>query len=156
MLDKITPENIEPCDILKWDDENLYFYHVKAGFGNTMRDLCSQIFIAASNLQNDVNSSKEYIGKIYDHLLSKRDSKNEYFARVFSQTTNMTKDQFVGLFESKKMVFVLAVLDTATSERMINDDVSRFDSNIAKFSLQELVKGMRGLGIEFKITQIAR
>lgn len=156
VLDKITPENIEPCDILKWDDSNLYFYHVKAGFGNTLRDLCSQVFIAASELQSDVNSSQEYIGKIYDHLLSKRNSEDEYFASAFSQTINMTKDQFVGLFGNKKMVFVLAVLDTATNERTINDDISVFGSNIAKFSLQELVKGMRGLGIEFRITQITR
>lgn len=121
-----------------------------------MRDLCSQVFISANELQSDVNSSKEYIGKIYDHLVSKRDSEDGYFARAFSQTTNMTKEQFIELFENKKMVFVLAVLDTATTERMISDGISRFGSNIAKFSLQELVKGMRGLGIEFRITQINR
>lgn len=72
VLDKITPENIELCDILKWDDENIYLYHVKAGFGNTMRDLCSQIFISANKLKNDINSSKDYIEKIYDQLANKK------------------------------------------------------------------------------------
>lgn len=156
VLDKITPENIEPCDILKWDDSSLYFYHVKAGFGNTMRDLCSQIFIAANELQSDISSSKTYIGKIYDHLLSKRESPDEYFARASSQTNQMTKEQFLTLFSNKRMVFVLAVLDTATTERRIGEDITSFGSNIAKFSLQELVKTMRGLGVEFRITQIAR
>ncbi len=32
VLHKITPDNIEMCDILKWDDEYIYFYHVKKGF----------------------------------------------------------------------------------------------------------------------------
>jgi len=70
VLDKITSENIEPCDILRWDKKNLYLYHVKAGFGNTMRDLCSQIVISANRINHDLNSSKKYIKKIYAALRS--------------------------------------------------------------------------------------
>ena len=154
VLDKITPENIESCDILKWNDKNLYFYHVKAGFGNTMRDLCSQVFIAANKIKSDVNSSKEYIGKTYDHLASKKESSNEYYKKAAEQIENITKDDFINIFTSKKLIFVLAVLDTATNERNLKTNVFSFNSNIAKFSLQELVKGMRGIEVEFRFTQI--
>ncbi|MCK4540378.1 TIGR04141 family sporadically distributed protein [Candidatus Parcubacteria bacterium] len=153
VLDKITPDNIEPCDILKWDDENLYFYHVKAGFGNTMRDLCSQIFIAANKIKKDINSSKEYIGKIYDQLKNKKGSTDEYFDKIGKQTEIVSKDDFINFFTSKKLVFVLSVLDTAT-ERNLKTDISEFNSNIAKFSLQELVKAMKGIDVEFRIIQI--
>jgi len=31
VLDTITPQSIEPCDILKYDNDNVYLYHVKKG-----------------------------------------------------------------------------------------------------------------------------
>jgi uncharacterized protein (TIGR04141 family) len=153
VLDKITPENIEPCDILKWDDENIYFYHVKAGFGNTMRDLCSQVFISANKLKNDINSSKDYIGKIYDDLVSKKSSSDDYFKKAGSQTDNITKDEFLNLFTNKKLVFVLSVLDTG-KDRNLKTNLSDFSSNIAKFSLQKLVKGMKGIDMNLRFSQI--
>jgi len=156
VLDKITPENIELCDILKWDNKNLYFYHVKAGFGNTMRDLCSQVFIAANKIINDVNFSKEYIGKIYDELANKMTSPNEYFNKIGKQTLNITKDEFIKLFIDRQdnFIFVLSVLDSATNERNLKTDMHNLGSSIAKFSLQELIKSMRGINVKFEFVQI--
>jgi len=154
VLDRVTPENIEPCDILRWDEKNLYFYHVKSRFGNTMRDLCSQIFIAANKIQKDVKSTKEYTGQIYDHLQNMINSKSEYSDKVGKQTESITKEDFVKLFVGKNLIFVLSVLDTAENERDLRNDISDFSSNIAKFSLQELVKGMKGIDVEFRIQQI--
>lgn len=154
VLDKIIPENIEPCDILKWDSDNLYLYYVKASFGNTMRDLCSQIFIAANRIKNDLNSSKEYIGKIYDQLQAKIDSDDAYYSEIGKQTKIISRDIFIELFSDKKLIFVLSVLDTKPDERSIKTDIKKFRSNIAKFSLQELVQAMKGIDVEFKITQI--
>ena len=152
VLDKITPDNIEPCDILKWDDNNLYLYHVKAGFGNTMRDLCSQIVISANRIIQDINSSKEYINKIYTTLQSKIDGK-PYFNLVGRQTEQYSREDFLGLF-GKPLVFILAVLDTASAKVRNISDIEKFNSNIAKFSLRDLIKEMKGLDINFKITQI--
>jgi len=152
VLDKITPENIEPCDILRWDEKNLYFYHVKAGFGNTMRDLCSQIVISANRITHDLNSSKEYIRKIYDTLRSKIGGK-PYYDLVGKQTEQYSEEEFLKLFE-KDLFFVLAVLDTASARVRNIKNIEQFKSNIAKFSLQELVKEMKGLDINFKIAQI--
>lgn len=155
VLDKITPDNIEMCDIMKWNDDNLYLYHVKAGFCNTMRDLCSQIFIAANRVKSDLDASREYIGSIYDTLARVKTSDDDYYKNAGAQTDKITKEEFIKIFSDKKknLVFVISVLDTG-SERKLNTGVSKFNSNIAKFSLQELIKGMRGLGVELKITQI--
>lgn len=155
VLDKIIPENIEPCDILRWDDKNLYFHHIKAGFGNTMRDLCSQVFVAANRLLPDKLTTRDYINKIYDHLLKKKGSSDEYFNSVGKQTDKITRDNFIKLFTEKKFIFVLSIRDTSkTSERSMKNDISQFHSNIAKFSLQELVKGMKSIEVGFQFGQI--
>ena len=155
VLDTITPENIEPCDILKWDEENLYLCHVKAKFGNTMRDLCSQIFISANRIAQDKNSKKEYIEKIYDRLVARSSGIGVYSKKIAQQTSVYSKDDFIKLFD-KNLVFILCVLDTASKERNLKKEITKFNSNIAKFSLQELVKEMKGLDSDFKITQIFR
>jgi len=154
VLDKITPENIEACDILKWDDDKLYLIHVKAGFGNTMRDLCSQIAISASRVSQDLITSKEYINKIYSSLENKIGGE-AYFDAIGKQTETYNRETFLQLFE-KEIVFVLAVLDTAKNKERHIKGIEDFGSNIAKFSLQELAKEMRGAGINLKITQIFR
>lgn len=153
VLDKITPENIEPCDILRWDQDNLYLYHVKAGFSNTMRDLCSQITIATNRIQQDINTDKAFIRKIYQTLKSKIGGEG-YFDKAGNQTENISEDEFVKLFE-KNITYVLAVLDTATNQRDIKS-IEQFKSNIAKFSLQELSKDMRTLDVNLSIAQIKR
>lgn len=154
VLDKITPENIEPCDILKWDEDYLYFYHVKAGFGNTMRDLCSQIIIAANRIVQDSSTSKNYSQKIYRALKNKIGG-SPYFDEAGKQTNKYSEEFFLSLFD-KKLVFVLAVLDTATDRIRDIKEIEKFKSTIAKFSLQELTKEMLGIGVELKISQIKK
>ena len=56
---------------------------------------------------------------------------------------------------NKKPIFILAVKDNSTKNRNLKD-IEEFSSNIAKFSLNELVGNMRNLGIDFKITQIPK
>ncbi|MFH1309762.1 MAG: DUF6119 family protein [Candidatus Omnitrophota bacterium] len=154
VLDKITPENIELCDILKWDENNLYLYHIKAGFGNTMRDLCSQIIIAANRLNRDLNSSREYVKVLYQALNNKIGG-SEYFDKIGRQTERYSESDFVGLFD-KKIIFVLAVLDTATDRSRLLCDVQKFNSSIAKFSLQNLAKSMKSIERDLKINQISK
>lgn len=153
VLDKIVPENIEPCDILRWDEQNLYLYHVKKGFSNTLRDLCAQIFIAATRIQQDLKTERKFIRNTYRSLKDKIGGEG-YFDRAGRQTEGVSEDEFVELF-NKKIVYVLAVLDTASVHRDIKN-VRLFNSNIAKFSLQELSKQMRMQDLDFRITQIRR
>lgn len=51
VLDTITPENIECCDILLYGHDTITLIHVKKGFGNTMRDLAAQVNISNSKLE---------------------------------------------------------------------------------------------------------
>jgi uncharacterized protein (TIGR04141 family) len=154
VLDKITPENIEPCDILKWDDDNVYLVHVKAGFDGSMRDLSSQVIIAASTIYQDIKSGKNYLKKVYRGLLAKKESSDRYFNLAGIQTDSITEQKFCDLFK-KKLVFVLGVLDTAGGQRQI-ENVETFNSNIAKFSTVELFKQMKGIGVELQFCQIKK
>ena len=153
VLDKITPENIEPCDVMRWDDDNLYLYHVKSGFGNTMRDLCAQITIATNRIQQDIVADKTFVRKIYQALKNKIGG-DEYFDAAGRQTEKISEDDFTNLFD-KNITYVLAVLDNATTQRDITK-MELFKSNIAKFALQELSKDMRVLDANLRVAQIRR
>ena len=127
---------------------------MKAGFGNTMRDLCSQIIIAANRIVQDSSTSKNYSQKIYRALKNKIGG-SPYFDEAGKQTNKYSEEFFLSLFD-KKLVFVLAVLDTATDRIRDIKEIEKFKSTIAKFSLQELTKEMLGIGVELKISQIKK
>jgi len=71
------------------------------------------------------------------------------------QTEQYSEKEFLRLFD-KELFFVLAVLDTASSKVRKISDINTFNSNIAKFSLRELVKEMKSLDINFKIAQLSK
>ncbi|MFQ9316816.1 DUF6119 family protein [Dysgonomonas mossii] len=156
VFDKFTPLNIEACDVMKWDDQNIYFIHVKKGFDNSMRDLCQQIFIAARKIQEDIKSDYSYLSLLYDTVVN-NGGQSHYNISAKSHLSKIIKEEFINLFQDKrKIVFVLAVLDTAKTKRNLDAEITKFDSNIAKFSLSELCKNMRSLNVELQITQIVQ
>jgi len=152
VFDRFTPENIEACDILHWDAQKIYFIHVKKGFDNSMRDLSHQVFIAARRVKEDIKTGYKFIEKLYD-TLKNNTGNTEYSVNARNQLNLMVKNDFVDLFKDRKPVFVLAVKDTATSNRSLNK-IEDFNSVIAKFSLHELVKNMRNLSIDFEICEL--
>lgn len=143
VLDTVTPENIESCDIMKYNDEYVYLYHVKKGFNGSMRDLTNQVFIAASRILEDLKADKHYLKNVY----SKMEAMEAYQSQIASE------EEFLSIFSpSRKLCFVLAVKDSGNNRRIEN--IESFTSNVAKFSLNGLIQNMRNLGIDFKITQI--
>jgi len=142
VLDTITPENIEPCDILKYDDETIYLYHVKKGFNGSMRDLTNQVFLAANRIIEDLKSDKRYLKSVYEKMQNSKKYKNQI----------ESEEDFLAIFQKRKLCFVLAVKDDGADRSIKN--IEQFTSNIAKFALNELIKNMRDLGVCFKITQI--
>lgn len=152
VFDKFTPENIEACDIMNWDDDNVYFIHVKAGFDNSMRDLTHQVNISARRIKEDSKTGYKFIEKLYDSVKNNNGT-TQYFINAKNQLTSLSKNDFLKLFSSRKPVFVLAVLDTANTKRSISK-IDEFNSNIAKFSLHELVKNMRNLAMDFEICEL--
>jgi uncharacterized protein (TIGR04141 family) len=142
VLDTVTPENIEPCDVLKYDDEYVYLYHVKKGFNGSMRDLTNQVLIASNRILEDLKSDKRYLKNVY----LKMQGMDNYKDQVNDE------DDFLSIFTERKLCFVLAVKDEGNNRRL--EEIERFTSNIAKFALNELIQNMRTLGVDFKITQI--
>jgi uncharacterized protein (TIGR04141 family) len=151
VLDKILHENIEVCDILKWDEDDIYLYHVKIGMGNTMRDLCSQVFISAQRIQRDIKSNFNYLSLFYDSLRSKI-GETGYFDKAGQQTEVISKSKFLELFR-KKIHYVLVIQDDVIRARSIKN-IEKYNSNIAKLSISELSKKMRGINVPIEIIQI--
>ncbi len=153
VLDRITPEGIELCDILKYDENNVYLFHVKKGFDGAMRDLSSQIFTSAKRLLEDIKSNKSYLKKIYETMEIKykdnNKSKNNCTEHYKGQINSI--EEFLNLFD-KKIIYVLAIKDK--SDRSIKENIENFKSNIAKFELSELIKKMKSIDMSFEITQI--
>jgi len=154
VFDKFTPENIEACDILYWDTTNIYFIHVKAGFDNSMRDLSHQIYIAARRIKEDSKTGYPFLNQLYVKVKSSTGTSN-YSKEAKKQLNKITQDKFIDLFKNRKLVFVLAVLDTSASTRKFSE-IDKFNSNIAKFSLHELIKNMRNLAVDFRIYEIKK
>lgn len=155
VFDKFTPRNIEACDILRVDNDTVYFYHVKKGFDNSMRDLCNQVMIAGKKVFEDIKSEYEYLQELYDDVKN-NNGKTSYYKNAKGQFGSVSKSEFIRLIRNKKVVFVLAVLDSAKNERDLVTDLEDFESNIAKFALIELSKYMNGLGANFQILQLKK
>ncbi|MBF4508418.1 TIGR04141 family sporadically distributed protein [Flavobacterium sp. JLP] len=157
VFDKFTPENIEACDVMRWDNEKVYFYHVKKGFNNSMRDLCNQIFIASRKIKEDSKNGYIFLDLLYETVTKNKGVTNYSKDAKKYLFKNITKSDFKNLVKDRTFVFVLAVLDDSVgSIRKLETDIDKFESNIAKFSLNELCKGLRNLEVEFQILQLER
>ena len=126
VLDKILSQNIELCDILYYDDNEIYLIHVKKGFNAKMRDLSNQIKISSQRLWNDAKAEKKYLKEIYKNY---KNSTNY-------QSNKISQEDFLGLF-NRKVNFVLAFTSTLSDYRPIYNNIENVKSNIAKFSIIE-------------------
>lgn len=160
--DRICPSGIELWDILKYDGQNLTFYHVKESFGQKTRDACSQIVIAAKainsalkNLRKTNNILHEFWNKAM--LYDSRGKDTGYRALVKQDLLNLAPKRtqkkkvekvaravFLSLFSKKKrLTFVYAFLDTASKERVLEHEYAR-----EYFSEELLVQSSLGLSEE--------
>ncbi|MCG2611814.1 TIGR04141 family sporadically distributed protein [Flavobacterium sp. SM15] len=155
VFDKFTPLNIEACDIFRWDQTNAYFFHIKKGFDNSMRDLCSQVLIAARKVKEDSKNNFIYLENLYDTVINNNGT-SAYSIDAKKHLKKISKKDFINIVRNRNIVFVLAVLDTASNARKLETDIVNFDSNIAKFSLNELSKNLRNLEVDFKILQLEK
>lgn len=157
VFDTITPDNIEPCDLLNYDDSKVIFIHVKKGFDNSVRDLASQILIAAKRIQEDIKTSFAYINKVEKKTLRGKSSKSKRSQNLAKQT--FPPGGLKEVFKDKKdhdIVFCLAFVDSSPSRGMLKHNITSFNSNIAKFSLMEVHRGITALGYDFKVIQLSK
>lgn len=147
VLDKIISENIELCDILHISDKTAYFVHVKDGFNAKMRDLYIQLILAAKRLSNDIKNT-EGIKYLKNTL-------------VLYNTKNPDKcidvDDFINRIKNKELniSFVMAFKNNSHEEEAILDRIDKSKSNIAKYSLVQVVKEMQQLNFDIKLIDVS-
>lgn len=152
VLHRILDNNIELCDILKIDGNKSYLIHVKKGFDNSIRELTSQVYIAAKRIQQaKASNDVELFKNLYRNLTSYKGN-DSYLKKVSSQ--KVSEQEFVNFFMENELHFCLAFIDTAKGKRHVEDEIESFDSNIAKFSIIELYKKMTLSSINLQIIQI--
>ncbi|WP_160715362.1 DUF6119 family protein [Chitinophaga solisilvae] len=157
VFDKIIPDNIEPCDLLKYRPGVINLIHVKKGFNNMIRDLAAQVSIAASRIEHDKNAGYKYINQIESIIKASVTSDSRERQKLGGQ--EFPPGGLEKLFRDTRTnntCFCLAFVDTAKSERSLRDNLNAFDSNIAKYSLLTLIKEIVGMGFDFKVIQLNR
>jgi uncharacterized protein (TIGR04141 family) len=155
MLDTILVDNIELCDLLQYSNDSLHLIHIKKGFNNSIRDLVNQISLSARRVINDRKSDYGYIDEIESKLRSGRTSGSSLKQRMAAQ--RLPTKSLSDLFRTRRdreIIFCLVFVDEAATNRVLKDDLEKFDSNIAKYSLIDLKREITGLGFGFKVTQL--
>jgi uncharacterized protein (TIGR04141 family) len=155
VFDTITPDNIECCDILQFDDSAIHLIHVKKGFDNSVRDLASQVLISAKRIREDIKTNFSYIDEV--ELQTKNGIRSNSIAIKQLAGQQFPAGGLKQLFinrKNKDIYFCFAFADTAVLERCLKDNVFNFQSNIAKYSLIELHREILSMGFGFKVIQL--
>lgn len=135
VLDKLLlKDNIELCDILIYQNNTLYFVHVKNGFTTQMRNLYIQVILSAKRLNNDLfnNVGSSYFVK----TLEKYNRKHNQNVDVKELHSKILNDEIA-------IEFVMAYNNYSYPGNKPVDKIELSDSNIAKYSLVQTVREMR-------------
>ena len=141
-LHLIKVDYIELCDALILDRPNAraYIIHVKDGVGATIRDLTSQVHMAARIIEEESRSGDRIkLAKLYEQALDKK--------RIDAQI--ISKDEFLQCITSFKREYVLAVHDNINASSDIK--AGNLKSRIAKSSLVEFASAMRVNDWDFSV-----
>lgn len=147
ILDKVINENIELCDLLTIQDDIAYFIHVKNGFNTKMRDLYIQVVLAAKRLSNDLknNNGISYLEKTLIEY-NKRQPLNKIDIKGFIEKIKTKK---------LNVTFVMAFRNNHYLNKNIIDRIDVCKSNIAKYSLVQVVKEMQEYDFGIKLIDIS-
>jgi hypothetical protein len=120
VFDQVLPENIEPCDILKYTDDTVYLYHVKENFGVPTRVVCSQMLNAARVIRRSLSTSQpqNYLQRLWITATrppQKSKKPSQYKEDVRAQMRYFRDEtEFVNIFRGdRKIVFVYAYVPEA-------------------------------------------
>ncbi|KFC19235.1 DUF6119 family protein [Chryseobacterium sp. FH1] len=135
IFDKRIKENIELCDILYLDTNNIYFIHVKNGFDTNMRSLANQVTLSSQRLWNDINNVKgsSYFTETLKYYNKFNPKKKLNSKTIFNEILN----------GDLKVNFVMAYRNTAYKNNTSTEKIELSKSNIAKFSLVQTVRDIR-------------
>lgn len=146
VIDTIIVDGLELCDILHYDTGNLYLIHVKYGFKSEMRELTNQIEISARRLKEAIGSEdKTILKQIYNKLIAKNHNVDD-----------LTQTEFINLFTSKKISYILAYTSHLSKDLPVSENLDKFSSNIARYSLIQCSAEMRANYFDLLNYQIPR
>lgn len=137
-------DNIEFSDLIKIDENNkkIYLIHIKRGFDASVRDLSYQMTFSYNILQNlRLQGKYEKIEELYGKL-------NE------NEKNKISKDDFIKIFKKYDFVYVFTFNDETAKNRNIANDLEKFESNIAKGVLLDLIKFFNVENVGFEVAQI--
>jgi hypothetical protein len=143
-LHRIKIDHIELVDVLIVDipKKTIYFLHVKDKVGAAMRDLTSQVHMAARIIEEEVAAGKDKLRRLYEQAVAN--------ARIVP--ANVSEDTFLGWIEKYQRVYMLGIHDSRKSEKDIL--AGNFNSRIAKYSLIGFANEMRTANWGFSLCVI--
>lgn len=157
VLDKILVNNVEMCDLLFFENNKIYFIHVKDGLNRDVRVLCNQILNAMNIVQLAKTSGKyEALEDYYTSIMNKigvansQESKLSKAARKFREKFPTSHDFSNNIGNrSNEINFVFAFRPGSSHNLEIPSSITSFP---AKFSMIYLVEETRkfDLKLEFK------
>src|SRR5690606_22092632 len=135
IFDKRIKENIELCDILYIENENIYFIHVKDGFNTQMRSLANQITLASQRLWNDLNNvnGSSYFKETVDYYNKFNPTKKLDYDKIYNKILN----------SDLKINFVMAYRYESYKGKNAIEKIELCQSNIAKFAIVQTVREIR-------------
>lgn len=156
VLDTVTYENIEFCDLIKYDNDFVHLIHVKKGFNNSIRELTNQIAISARRFAEDRKNGYSFAENI--EIKAKKGKKDP---NVFTQKIANQKFPAAGLKKilnkrDSQIIFCLAFVDTANDRETIKEDIASFKSTIAKYCILELRSYVQSLNFSLKVIQLIK
>lgn len=152
VADRATIKNIEICDFMKFEPNGhgLKLYHVKDGWGQSIRVVFNQIMNGA-----------RFISEIRSNSGASNSQKlREYYNRIVhthyqDSTVPIDFDTFKRLIKRKNITFVLAFRSNSQVSR--DDLITNSTSNIAKLSILQCENELRSqYNFGFEITKIER
>ncbi len=142
VFDKVLGNNIEFCDIMYENNENIYLIHVKDGFDAKMRDLTNQIMISANRFKADIDLEKS---KFIKELIEKYNDQNEI---------KLDLNSFINKFKSGKAIHYVMAYRSPYKKLSDINRILKSNSNIAKYSVINCFKEMASL-YSLKVYDIA-
>lgn len=144
--DTVIVDGIELCDIMRFDVDVIYLIHVKHSFTSRVRELTNQIVISARRLQEAISTKdKTFFNSHFNKVKMKGRSVN-----------NFTRDEFFQKFMTCKPIVVFATASQLQTDLKIEDNVLKYDSNIARFSVTSCSLEVQTNYYEFRTIQIER
>ncbi|MEC2073995.1 DUF6119 family protein [Alkalihalophilus marmarensis] len=157
VLDKMLVRNVEICDLLKIQEDEIFLIHVKDGLAGSTRILCEQILIAMESIQaailyNDSNFLSEYYQSIKNKDKPNISNSSRKSAIKFLNRFK-TAEEFIDniLNPSTKITFVFA-FKSKNHDLYIPETIT---STPAKISILNLVSQVKRFDFDLKIVEIS-